>query len=238
MKIIATVRTRNEENNIERFCRSYLDSGLADAVYVADGGSEDATVEIAESIDGVTVREFEERVEMDNGLWRNPHGKHINFLIDWAFDDGADWIVFDDCDCVPNYVLKKYGRAFFFAGQFEFIYVTRIYFYGPDKHCPVMAQPRGKGIWEPSLWAWSKKSGLRAREKDPTKHEFVRKKIPAKGERYQLYPPYALLHRGWPDQETIDRKLKFYRESGQHPTMLHPNEFAGEKDDLLDWMRE
>ena len=88
MKIVATCRTLNEEKNIERFCMSYT---WVDKVLIADGGSTDRTKEIANLFYNVEVRDFSERVER-NGVWRNPHGKHINFLIDWAKEEGA-WIV-------------------------------------------------------------------------------------------------------------------------------------------------
>ena len=72
MKVIATVRTRNEERNVERFCRSYQ---WTDKILIADGESEDNTVAIAREIPKVEVRTFSEWIPMDNGLRRNPHGK-------------------------------------------------------------------------------------------------------------------------------------------------------------------
>ncbi len=62
MKIIATTRTKNEEENIERFCRSYIDTGLADLVLIADGGSDDDTVAIAESVPNYMLKENGRRV--------------------------------------------------------------------------------------------------------------------------------------------------------------------------------
>jgi len=74
---VALVRTKNEERNIERFCFSY---SLADAVLVADGGSTDNTIEIANSFHNVKVKHYKEKL-IRNELWRNPHGKHINFYL-------------------------------------------------------------------------------------------------------------------------------------------------------------
>ena len=89
MKIVAMVRTRNEENNIERFCRSY---DWVDEILVADGGSTDSTVKLACSFSNVRVRSFLGRTLMDNNLWRNPAGEHINFLIEWAEElDAGVW---------------------------------------------------------------------------------------------------------------------------------------------------
>lgn len=239
MKIIAIVRTRNEEKNIARCCLAYLESGLADVVYVADGGSDDATVQIAKSIDGVKVQNFEERVEMENGLWRNPHGRHINFMSDWAFEDGADWVIFEDCDCIPNYLLKKYGRGFFYAGQHEAIFVVRIYIKGDDCYCPLLSQPIEVDEWYPTIWAWSRKSGIRASEENPIAHEFDKANFPQSTcHRYELYPPFALLHFAWPDADTTQAKMDFYRESGEIPGIKHPDIYAGPCEPLLEWMRE
>ncbi len=63
--IIAMVRTRNEEMNIGAFCESY--QGIADKILVADGGSNDDTVEIALGYPKVKVRNFTERTEMKKG---------------------------------------------------------------------------------------------------------------------------------------------------------------------------
>ena len=48
-------------------------------------------------------------------------------------------------------------------------------------------------------------------------------------------PPYCLLHYSWVDKERLEKKLKYYRESGQHPTMSHPTDFAGTPEKLPDW---
>ena len=85
MKIIVTARTLNEEKRIERFVMSYQ---WTDKILVADGGSTDNTVTRCQGLPNTEVREFLDRVPSDDGaVWRNPHGKHINFLIDWAEDE-------------------------------------------------------------------------------------------------------------------------------------------------------
>jgi glycosyltransferase involved in cell wall biosynthesis len=82
MKIVATVRTLNEESNIRKFCESY--SQFADSILIADGGSTDNTVLLASEYSKVDVDYFMDVVECDGGFFRNPDGPHIQFLIDWA----------------------------------------------------------------------------------------------------------------------------------------------------------
>src|SRR5690349_6931588 len=103
MKICVAVRVRDEERNIERFCANYA---WADSILIADGGSQDKTKELALQYPNVKIRDFHEQVLMKHKMVRNPHGQHLNFLIDWAFaEDGADWIIMDDADCFPNYMV-------------------------------------------------------------------------------------------------------------------------------------
>ena len=67
MKIVVIVRTKNEGLNMGRFCTNYRD--CADLILVADGGSEDHTVDIAKCFANVKVRDFTERIEFEvNGM--------------------------------------------------------------------------------------------------------------------------------------------------------------------------
>ncbi len=59
MKIGVLVRTLNEAHRIGQFCEAYK---LADRILVADGGSEDNTVSIAESFKNVEVKKFVEQI--------------------------------------------------------------------------------------------------------------------------------------------------------------------------------
>lgn len=235
MKICVLVRTRNEEQNIARFCDGYK---WADAVLVADGGSRDKTVEIARSYENVKVRDYDVFVEMDNGIKRNPHGSRCNFLIDWAFiDEKADWVIFDDCDCFPNKTLRENARTVISESNQKYIFVTRLYLWKDEGHFPKLAQPIKSGTWEQSLWAWRSDSGLRFRADRVSKEESHQELSfrPPLEETLKLEPPYALLHCPWQTDEMVERKLAFYRLSGQIPTMLHPLEFGGAVEPLPEW---
>lgn len=230
MKIVAAVRTRNEENNIGRFIEAY--QFWADQILVADGGSEDATVEIARSYSKVEVRHFDQVVER-NGLVRNPENEHINFLIDWAEEEGADWITFDDCDCIPNRSLREKSRPILEATPAHVVLIHRLYIVGEESYLPRMNDPG------PSLWAW--RPG-RARAENlpgqiPGWHMHIKVEPESPSCIYlKLQPPFALLHYGWPDMETLDRKMNFYQTSGAFGKMEQsPIEAFGPPENLPEW---
>lgn len=239
MKIIAIVRTRNEEENIERFCRSYIESGLADQVLVADGGSDDDTVALARNLPNVMVDEYSGQVFGDGNAWRNPHGGHINFLIDWASAEGADWIIFDDCDSVPNQLLKQQGRRFLEESNCGYAVAVRVYFWGPHRWFPGLSLDKAAN-WMAGLWAWRSNKGFRADEADPWKHRFNRS-FPLgviDNDVLEILPPTALLHRPWPTEDKAEAKRAFYRATGQHPKMQHPAQFGGRTVKRPEWMRD
>jgi len=204
MKIIATTRTRNEEENIERFCLAY--GAFCDEILISDGGSDDRTVEIARSMPKTFVYHFKEKVWNDEKThWRNPHGKHINSCIKRAIRRGADWIIFDDCDSVPNLNLQKTN---YFTFENDILKVFRLYLLGEDQRLTKMES-------ETSLWAWRSEIPVRANTSDPWKHEWI---IP-KAETFHINYPDVLLHYFAPTTEKAEKKAKFYRDSGELPGM-------------------
>lgn len=231
LRIVTIVRTLNEERNIARFLRGYV--GWVDQVLVADGGSEDRTVEIANRFPRTQVREFHEYVTHERGTRRNPHGKHIQFLVDWALEEGAGWILFDDCDCVPNWRLRKYGRRLLTETTLNVAFAVRLYLWGHGPlHFPKLAQVGGDGKWTPSLWGW--RADARVQVVDDDWHT---KLVYPTDRRLDIYPPYCLLHRPWPDEEEVDRKTKFYH-GAQLPHFEHPLKFGGPLADLPEWAVE
>lgn len=229
MKVVVAIRTRNEEMNIERFCKSY---DWADMILVADGGSEDRTKELANQFPNVSIRDFGERIQMENGHWRNPHGRHLNFLIDWATGEGADYIIHDDADSTPNSQLICHARNLL---DTDFVFVTRLYLWGHDSYFPRMSL-NSNGSFLHSLWAWKASTGFRYTEEDPLKQEF--NFLPDPSHSKNLEPPnYCLLHRFCPTPEIAERKTVFYRQSGEIPGALHPLCYAGDISPLPDWAK-
>jgi glycosyltransferase involved in cell wall biosynthesis len=213
-KIVAMVRTLNEEKNIGFWINAY--APWVDHVIVADGGSNDATVSIVrasqEIYPNVHLRFFMDVIWGKEGVWRNPEGKHINFLLDWAAELKADWVIFDDCDCRPNKFLRAGGRDLIEQEETDFILITRLYLWkDTNLHIENLAQPAKLGVWEPSLWAWRLSSGLRANSKVDWDigWNFRVDQEP----RNALMPPYCLLHRPWPDESSIRRKMNLYNNS-------------------------
>jgi len=243
MKIITLLRTRNESLNIERFCESYT---WVNKILIADGGSEDNTIELARQYKNVEVRKFTKQVDR-KGEWRNPHGEHINYMIEWAELYSPDWIIFDDCDCVPNYAIKEEWERLFLDAEEdgnEFILANRVYIYGKDQYfhdltCPKVLAGKYEDKYIPSLWAWKSGLGFRASEDDPFKHEFNRH--PTDFPRKELYSPYCLLHYFYPNDEYMKRKLAFYNavyEFGSAVKVRDPKDFGGQLLPLEKWMKE
>ena len=222
MDIITVCRTLNEERNIERFCEEY--GKISNKILIADGGSEDRTIEIAESFDKVKVKIFDERVEK-GGIWRNPHGKHINFMIDWAKEAGADWIIFDDCDSVPNKYLKEVIPPEFSNPALGMLMAQRLYLYKDGECFPRMCTGLG-------LWAWRVNVNVRASEEDPWNHLMEMPNDVAKG---PIMEPRVLLHYSWPDDEEIQRKAAFYRIAKDMKSDWHPLIFGGGLAPIPEW---
>lgn len=227
MKIIVICRTLNEERNIEQFCRCYQ---WADQIVIADAWSEDNTVSIALRFPNVWTYKFAP-VVYKNDTYRSPHGEHLNYLIDIAEDYGADWIIHDDCDCVPTKQLQDHGRHLIENCERDFIYAVRAYMYKDEGYASKMSRENNQ--WQPSLWAWRAHNGFLFSEDDPFVHTFDE---PEKQNIWKLAPPMALLHYPWPDEQTIQRKVDFYTKIYDRKT-ARPESYMGKVLPLEWWMR-
>jgi len=229
MNIIVIVRTLNESNNIERFCLCY---SWASSILIADGGSSDDTIYKALKFENTYIYTFREKIWHTDKVFSNPRGKHINFLIDWAKREKADWIIFDDVDCVPSIKLQKVARSLFEFGNSnvwdaEFCY--RFYIKGEDEYYP------DANIPGQSLWAWRSYVDVHADESDPTKFTMV---IPDNLKIANRFPPYVLLHYFYPNEELIQKKMEFYGitgDAGGKPK--HPDELFGRVEPLPSYAR-
>lgn len=236
--ITVIVRTLNEEHRIGQFCTSYA---TADKILVADGGSTDKTVEIAKTFPNVEVKNFNKRVNLKAGYWRNPDPEHTDFLIAWAKEYNPDWIISDDCDIRPNHLLKSEYIKILNETSCDVVLAVRVYLWGLEEYFPALSSPMGEPLGQGSLWAWRGHLDLWTVDHFP--HFSFRlgdKKITdfkKDMNTLELLFPYCLLHYSWQTPEMADKKVKYHRESGTFD-MVHPLKFGGGRKPLEDFMHE
>ena len=240
MKLVATIRTFNEEANIEKCCKSYAE--FCDLVLIADGGSTDRTVEIAESMPKTKVLQYLEKVECKNGILRNPDGPHLQFLWDHAIEEGADWIISQDCDQRPNKFLKQDARKIMEDTKKDFILVTQIFLWGSGFYFPLLSST-GNNDWWQGLWAWRANINLKVINKMPhfefsfDGHKSIDlNQMDNKCER--TWPPYCFMHYGWQSEAKVEAQVEYYATSGLISGIRHPLSYGGKLDVLADWMIE
>jgi len=233
IKIGVIVRARDEELRVRQFCESYKD---ADKILIADGGSIDRTKEFAGEFSNVEIRDYLERTQMLNGLWRNNDSNHVNFLIEWANEYKFDWILWDDMDCRPNYrACQDYRKILEDATQ-DFLTLKRLYLWGLDMHFPALAASGA------SIWGWRGTQDFWTIDVPPAYDFRVGDtKITNFGKQcntLELDYPYCLLHFSWDDPERVKQKVNFYRRSGLIPNQVHPLRFAGRLESLPEFAHE
>jgi len=238
MKIAACIRSYNESKNIEKCCESYLE--FVDKLLIADGGSTDDTVLLASKYKNVEIRSYSNRVLLKGGITRNPDGPHINFLLDWADEEGADWVIEQDCDQRPNKYLKQDARKIFETTNKDFIQVTQLFLWGKDQYFPDLSGANSG--WMQGLWAWKTKTRLRVIDKMPH-FEFTLDgrhslDINKSGREQNILPPYCFMHYGWQSLEQVNAHLEYYRSSGLISGMLSPLQFGGKLAPLPDFAVE
>lgn len=220
--VIVICRTRNEEANIVRFCTEY--AKIVDKILISDGGSTDNTIEIASSMPKTIVEPYGERVTK-NDVWRNPHGLHINHMIRRAKEEGADWILFDDCDSAPNANMKKTIVDVFKMPDIQIIRMVRLYLYKDEGHFENMGKA-GFGVW-----GWRSEADVSASEEDPWVHHMdYDKEAPF----IDIPTPNCLLHFFCPNEEEIERKHEFYKKA-KDAGVARPTDFGGPVVPLPEW---
>lgn len=225
MKIVAAVRCLNEEKNIERFLRGY---DFADIIVASDGGSTDDSVSMLKQNPKVDLVHFPEH-KIINGEYFNPDNPHINFVLNRAKEHKPDWIIFDDLDDVPNYILRDNARYLLENCSKSQVNAFRLYMWGDDQFFPQM-----NDYFNPvytSLWAWKPdKLDIRANEKEWHGTIVGLSKDPCNVE-----IPMCLLHKSW-HPETVDAKVERYRKVGIQTS--NPLKFAGLPQPLPEFAHE
>jgi len=232
-KIIVIVRTRDEAPRIAQFCKAYED---ADLIIVGDGGSLDNTKEIAEGFSNTLVLDFPGRTQMLNGLWRNNDSEHVNWLIERANEQEPGFILWDDCDCRPNYLACQDYRKILEEATQDFLTLKRLYLWGLNMHFPALAASGA------SIWGWRGTQDFWTIDVPPAYDFRVgNTKITNFGKQcntLELDYPYCLLHFSWDDPERVKQKVNFYRRSGLIPNQVHPLRFGGKLEVLPEFAHE
>jgi glycosyltransferase involved in cell wall biosynthesis len=224
--IITVTRCFNEEKNIKRFVDGYR---FSDLIIVSDGGSTDHSLDILYDYRSfVKVIHFKEQIEKNGVKW-NPDNPHIQFIIDAAKEYNPDWIILDDCDDVPNGLLRADARKILQETNKPQVNAFRLYMWGEDQFFPQM-----NGNFKPeykSLWAWKPKEiNIGA---DQSQHHGTI--IGITEDNLGLDIPYCLLHKSW-HPDTIQAKIDKYSAVGIG--MSHPLNFAGTPESLPEYAHE
>lgn len=239
MKIAALIRTLNEEANIIQCCNAYQ---FADMILIADGGSIDNTIEIALAMPKTYIRNFDVRVECQNGIWRNPDAEHLNFLYDWAHEKGADWIISQDCDQRPNIYLQQNARKIMEETNKDFLMGIQFFLWKEIEYFPLLTNGGGTK-WMHGLWAWRANTNIRAIDKMPH-YEFsldggkTSIDLSTTDRHQNIDLPNCYLHHGWNSDEKVNFMIEYYRKSGLIPEQAHPLDFGGETKPIEEWMIE
>lgn len=229
--IITIVRTLNSEPHISAFCQAYW---WVDKILIADGGSKDKTIEFASRYPNVEVKPFHGWIEK-NGFGRNPEGKHINFLIDWALSLNPDWITFDDIDSVPNANLQNWCSKNLVDLSVDILMIPHMYIYGTDKWFMNLTG----GVSNPDLgwnciWAWRPQANMRWRNDGDWDPQTTNPQLTGLT-RYDLIYPYALLHYFCLNEEIVQDRIRRYKAWNMDPDARHPTQKYGPLSPLPEW---
>lgn len=209
MKIAAINKVLNEAEFIADYCHNHR---FCDLILIADGGSTDETVKIAQTFENVRVRSFDKRVELPNGDFMNPEPAHTNFLLDWADEEGADWVLFVGCDTWPNLLLQQNVRPLLWHCDIDIkaVMCNTVYLWGEDHYFPKINKG-GEG--------WALRGGLGLRCDESKNTFFETRMIWPKENTFSLPEPYFLLHH-YGSPERTPKKLARYAAWGfpqKHP---------------------
>lgn len=218
--ILVCARCYNEEKNIPRFLKCY---GWADKILISDGGSTDKSLELLEG--KCDLIHFGKLETVKGETW-NPDNPHIQFLFNAAREYKPDWIIFDDMDDVPNYILQEQARSIFEKADRPQINAFRLYLWGENKYFPFMNRNFDPNYR--SLWAW-KPSEVNIHASIGERHGTILGTLP---DPYPVEIPACLLHYTY-DPATIDKKVARYNALGL--PMIHPLQTIGALADLPEW---
>lgn len=226
MYIVVAARCYNEQKNIQRFLLGY---DWADTIVVSDGGSTDNSVSMLQQHPKVRLIHFNQQETVDGQTW-NPDAPHMNFVLDVAKELQPNWLIFDDMDDVPNYLLRENARHVLENTQASQVNAFRLYLWGnTGQYFPYMN--RNFDSKYTSLWAWQPNEIDIHADLD-VRHGTL---VGLSKDPFNLQTPYCLLHKSW-HPDTIQAKMERYNKLGL--PMNHPLTFAGNLEKLPLWAKE
>lgn len=233
MNIVVATRCLNESENIYRFLKGYE---FATHIVVSEGGSTDDSMSKLQDDDRVHIVPFEE-YETHNGHRWNPDNNHIQHCIDEALKYDPDWLILDDMDDVPNYLLRQ--EAAYLLSRCDKLQVNayRLYLWGdgyffPDMNGGLQADGLLHDAYR-SVWAWQPKKIKIGTDKSVKHGTLIG--LAQDGDIEKIHLPFCLLHKSW-HPDTIQAKLDRYNSIGL--PMHHPLSFAGKPERLPSWAVE
>jgi glycosyltransferase involved in cell wall biosynthesis len=226
MKVIVAARSLNEEHNVKDFCENH---SFADRIIIADGGSTDNTVEIAETFDNVEVIYFDWKMKFDDGSFMNPEGPHFDFTYRAAKSYDPDWIIWQGMDHRINSALRRDIFKLLDECTHEIFYARMIYVWKGDQYFHGLSYAGG---YYPL--AFHRRCEVRANnDVGPCNLERI---IPKRPKDVFVDNPYCVLHHSWPNEKIIQEKLRRYEKWGR--PMKYPTESKsfGKLMPIEDWM--
>lgn len=232
MNIIVAVRCYNESRHIARFLKGYE---FCNKIVISDGGSTDGSVEIIKAHplyqSKIQLLSFDGG-ETVNGQFWNTDAPHMNYVLDAAKELKPDWLLFDDMDCNPNWLLRDSARYILesLPPHETQVNAFRLYLWGETgRYFPFMNRNFDPAYT--SLWGW-RPGHLDIRADPNVRHGTL---IGTNPSPYNIELPFCLLHRSWyPD--TIQAKVDRYNALGlpmNHP-LEHPESY-GKLEPLPEW---
>lgn len=229
MKIATLVRTYKdlEEKHIERFLETH--APFSDIILIGTCDTSPKTLEIINRYANVKTREFNEVIELPNGIQVAHESLYYAMLMEFALDEGIDWGIWDDCDHAPNFRLQRDARHILESNKTPFTFNLLLYYWGTQLYFPKLNDHANNE----RLWAWNVHDWMPQLNIVPNTIEIVNQ--PSQSEGLVLsHPPYCVKHFSYLTEEDTRKKMAFNHARGVPQD--YPLESCGIALPIPDWV--